>query len=70
MYRIVVCIDVEADSLTEAYRRVYKKMRVVDNPDFQWESSDEWYDDSGESVDPDTCSDIRMKVFAEESKTK
>lgn len=67
MYRIVICLDVEARSMTEAYRRVYRKMKKVDCDNFQWESSDEWYMPDGTALEPGNAQDIRMKVFAEES---
>jgi hypothetical protein len=66
MHRIIVAIDVEAPSLKEAYRRVYQEMAKLDSEDFQWESTDEWYDDEGDLVHPDKVQEIRMAVFAEE----
>jgi hypothetical protein len=39
-YRFVVCLYVEADSLEEAYERVYRKMGTVDQEDFQWEEAE------------------------------
>ena len=33
MYRIVICLDVAATSMKEAYHRVYKKMKMVDCDD-------------------------------------
>ena len=67
MYRIVICLDVAATSMKEAYHRVYKKMKKVDCDDFQWESTDEWYTPEAEALEPGACQEIRMVVFAEEN---
>lgn len=50
MYRLVVCVDVEAASLQEAYGRVYEAMGKVTGPgsSLDWESSDEAFDDNGQ----------------------
>lgn len=66
-YRIVVCLDVEARSMAEAYRRVYRRMKKVDCDNFEWESSDEWYDPEANALEPGDVQEIRMKVFAEEN---
>lgn len=66
IYRIVVCLDVEATSLKVAYRTVYRELKKV-CPSVQWESSDEWYDAEAEEVEPDAVQAVRMEVFAEEN---
>lgn len=66
-YRIVVCLDVEARSMADAYRRVYRRMKKVDCEHFQWESTDEWYTPDAEALEPGDVQEIRMKVFAEEN---
>lgn len=67
MYRIIIALDVEAPSAKEAYRRVFLEMKKLDRDDFQWESTDEWYDPEGEQLDEDEVSAARMTVFAEET---
>ena len=67
MHRIVVCLDVEAESMKEAYGKVYQTLKAVDCEDFQWESSDEWYDPDGGQLPAETVQKIRMEVFAEEN---
>lgn len=67
MHRIVVCLDVEARSMAEAYRRVYRRMKKVDCRNFQWESTDEWYTPDAEALEPGDVQDIRMRVFREEN---
>lgn len=64
-YRIIVALDVEAKSMEGAYQRVYETMKTVDDETFQWESTDEWYDDSGDAIDEEEAQRIRMKVFKE-----
>lgn len=51
-YRIVICVDVEAASLKDAYGRVYNAMGKITGPDsnMDWESTDEWFDPDGEEV--------------------
>ena len=63
-YRIIIAIDVEAESPEMAYERVSEEMKTVDTEDFQWESTDEWYDDDGNVIDEDEVQRIRMAVFA------
>lgn len=60
-YRIVVCVDVHAESLDDAYETVYKGMT---ESELDWESSDEWFDVDGYHGDPDTLQESRMRVFA------
>lgn len=67
MHRIVVCLDIEARSMEDAYRRVYRRMRRVDCANFQWESTDEWYDPEATPLEPGDVQDIRMRVFKEET---
>ena len=60
-YRLVVCIDIEADSLTEAYRKIHQTMT---DTGLEWESSDEAYDTEGEEISPEELSAARMSVLA------
>jgi hypothetical protein len=56
-YRLVICVDVEADTLTEAYGDVYRGMT---KSALDWESSDEWFDVDGYHGDPDVLQTARM----------
>ena len=62
-YRFVICLDVNEDTLEEAYEQVYKTMGTVDTEPFQWESTDEVFDPDGAHVDPEDVQKARMKVF-------
>lgn len=66
-HRIVICLDVHAPSTKEAYRKVYREMKRVDCADFQWESTDEWYDPEATPLEPGDVQELRMAVFAEEN---
>lgn len=63
-FRLVVCIDVEADSLESAYEQVYRALAKLP-PGFGWESSDEAYDEDGDGqgVDEDVLSAARLAVL-------
>lgn len=63
-YRLVVCIDVDASSLAEAYRRVREVMASAPNS-VMWETSDEWYssDDADEPGDPEELQAVIMEVY-------
>jgi len=63
-YRFVVCLDVEADSLEEAYSELYTSMGKVDRSSFQWESTDEAFDPDGNPVTPEEVQEARMSTFA------
>jgi len=55
-YRLIVCIDIEAPTLKEAYVAMRNNMIVGDAPACRgWETSDEWYgpEGDGEAGDPD-----------------
>lgn len=69
-WRLVICLDVEACSLEQAYERVYDIMGTVDSEDFQWESTNEAYDPEGGSIDLEEMQDARMKVFASKKEQK
>jgi len=70
-YRIVVCIDVYANDLEQAYEKVFESMNAacatppVGRPsgDMEWESSDEAFDPDGHEIDPDELSAARAAVF-------
>ncbi len=58
-WRFVVCVDVEAEGLDEAYELLHAQMagRV-------WESSNEAYDPRGNRVDEDELAGVRMCLIA------
>jgi hypothetical protein len=49
-YRLVVCIDVLATDLEDAYGQVYENMKRISRPGLGWESSDEAFDPDGEQI--------------------
>jgi hypothetical protein len=63
-HRIVVCIDVYAGSLSEAYGKVYEAMGSLPKG-MEWESSDESFDDQGNMNTPEALQDARMKYMAQ-----
>ena len=67
MHRIIIALDVAAESSKEAYRQVYRQMKKVDCEEFQWESTDEWYRPDGAELSGTEVQDLRMAVFAEEN---
>jgi hypothetical protein len=48
-YRLIVCFDIEEDSLEGAYAQLESRLRHIPIP---WETSDEAYDEDGEGIDP------------------
>jgi hypothetical protein len=48
-YRLMICVDVQADSLEEAYDKVHTHMTGTG---VAWESSDEAYSPDGEQIPP------------------
>ncbi len=69
MERMTIVIDVEAPSLTEAYRKIYQNMKTLDCSEFSWESTDEAYGIYGNEYDPDYVQQCRMDVFAGENES-
>lgn len=63
-YRLVVCLDVEAESLKDAYGRVYEAMGKLPEG-FDWESSDEAFDPEGELIDVNDLGRARMEYIDE-----
>lgn len=61
MYRFIVCVDVEAGTLEEAYRRLLQRMNAND-----WESSDEAYGPDGEPIPKSLLDAARLRVLDEE----
>lgn len=51
-YRFVICVDVEAMSLDNAYSYLYDAMAKISNSTLEWESTDEAYFPDGEEIDP------------------
>lgn len=67
-YRIVVCVDIDADDLTDAYRQLFKGMAgLCGITGFDWESSDEWYAEDGQRIEEDALTAVRMQVFKEDN---
>lgn len=63
-YRLVVCVDVTADNLTEAYRKV--RRFISEGPSenaLGWETSDEWYGPDGEQGDEAELQAAIMKAI-------
>ena len=58
-YRLVVCIDVDAASLKEAYGKVYEALAKLPEG-FDWESSDEAYGPDCEEIMPPQVQIARM----------
>ncbi len=57
MYRFVVCVDIEAENLPEAYEKLLGRMNAND-----WESTDEVYGPDGEEIGEERFSQARAKV--------
>ena len=58
MYRFVVCVDIEAENLPEAYEKLLGRMNAND-----WESTDEAYGPDGEEIGEKRLSQARAKVL-------
>jgi len=58
MYRFVVCVDIEAENLPEAYEKLLGRMNAND-----WESTDEVYGPDGEEVGEEKFAQARAKVM-------
>jgi hypothetical protein len=58
MYRFVVCIDLEAESLSEAYALLYQKMASTF---IDWETTDEAYNPDGSGISGADLSQVRME---------
>lgn len=68
-YRLVVCIDVDATSLLEAYGKVYEAMGRITGPmsGMDWESSDEAYTPNAELIPEEELSKTRMAYLDKRS---
>lgn len=56
-YRLIVCVDIDAENLSDAYARLQACMKAgmaASDPGISWETSDEWFgeDEYGEPGDP------------------
>lgn len=64
MIRIVICLDVETDSPSEAYEHVYKHMQriKVEHPEIDWESTDDWFGPDGAQLSKEDIAKIRLDL--------
>ena len=64
-YRIVICVDIDAESAQDAYEKLYDAMAEAErsDDDICWESSDEWYDDAGDEILTCDIQAARMAAF-------
>ncbi len=61
MIRFVICVDVEAEDVDEAYAMLYDAMKAVDRSGVEWESTDEVYGSNGEAIPEDRVAAARAK---------
>lgn len=61
-YRIIVCIDVDANSAAEAYGKITAVLCAIE-PELVWESSDEWYGPDGGQLSEEAVSAARQEFF-------
>lgn len=71
-FRLVVCIDVDAESLLEAYGKVYEAMGKITGPTsgMDWESSDEAYTPDAEPISEEELSKTRMAYLDKRSQVQ
>lgn len=63
-FRLVICVDIPADTLTEAYGKLYHEMGEFEKrTGIEWESTDEAFDRDGEQIHPSDMVDARLKFF-------
>lgn len=60
MYRIVLCVDVNAATPEEAYKKVHDAMTRTA---MSWGSSDEWFDPDGNPLSFQTVLKARLAAF-------
>lgn len=66
-YRICVSIDVDANSIDEAYSKVDSLLSNAPS-DIGWESSDEeWFNSYGEQLDEEEISAVRLAHIGKKS---
>ena len=66
--RIVSCIDVEAESPKEAYKKLNKVMGDVEmktEGGISWESTDEWYGADGDILGEQEVTEVRLEALQE-----
>jgi hypothetical protein len=59
-YRLVVCVDVQAEDPAKAYGETYEGMTLSG---LDWESSDEWFGADGNPADPEELQTARMEYL-------
>ena len=58
-FRLIVCFDIEAPNLTEAYGILQPKVEAMKIP---WETTDEWYD--AEEMAPGDPAELQAAIMA------
>lgn len=67
-YRLVVCFDIEAEGLQEAYTEMAEKVNTLE---LAWETSDEWYEfDKEDAGDPDELQKAIVSSFLADKRSK
>ena len=62
-FRLVVCLDVDAENLSKAYGVISKFMSDSESYGVAWESSDESYGPDGEPIDEAELQKARMSFY-------
>ena len=58
-YRFLICVDVDATSLENAYSDLYDSMKEISSQSLEWESTD------GEEVDPIILQKARLSKLSQ-----
>lgn len=66
-FRFIIAVDVDADTLPEAYRKLRTKMDTMTSPsargEIGWETTNEAFDDLGDMIDADELQDAISKAI-------
>ena len=71
-YRIVVALEVDVQTVADAYARLHKHLGALEAETrglVQWESTDEWYDSWGDEIPTETVEEIRGAHFESQERT-
>lgn len=66
-YMVNIRLNVEAESIRDAYHKISEKMSPLAEETFSWETTSEWYNPDGEPIGTSEVSEAILSVLAEKS---
>lgn len=67
-FRFFLAVDVEASTLTEAYKKLHKQLSEANPEEIEWASTGEAYDENGDQISIEKLNEVIVAIRYEKNK--